>query len=354
MINGEIKNKVDSLWDDFAAGGLTNPLEVIEQITYLMFIHDLDSADNVHRQENEMLDLPYESIFDGKKDIGGQIIDGTDLKWSVFHDFPPQKMFDLMNHFVFPFIKNLHDDKNSAYSKYMDDAIFKLPTPEFLAKVVDKLDDIYATMDKVRKNEIQSTGKNERFDKSDVQGDLYEYLLSKLSTAGRNGQFRTPRHIIKMMVELMDPTPDDKIADPACGTSGFLVTAAEYLKNDHEKEKEYEKKRLEAYPNFQRKIQWQSQKSDAIGYDILSFEKDGTPRQIEVKSTTDKSSNKFSFIMTENEKGHAMSLPNYWIYRVFDVNGQPTIYKIKNPLKNNLTQVIPVKYQVNIKVKKSK
>ena len=104
MINGEIKNKVDSLWDDFAAGGLTNPLEVIEQITYLMFIHDLDSADNVHRQENEMLDLPYESIFDGKKDIGGQIIDGTDLKWSVFHDFPPQKMFDLMNHFVFPFI----------------------------------------------------------------------------------------------------------------------------------------------------------------------------------------------------------------------------------------------------------
>ena len=138
-------------------------------------------------------------------------------------------MLDLMNHFVFPFIKNLHDDKNSAYSKYMDDAIFKLPTPEFLAKVVDKLDDIYATMDKVRKNEIQSTGKNERFDKSDVQGDLYEYLLSKLSTAGRNGQFRTPRHIIKMMVELMDPTPDDKIADPACGTSGFLVTAAEYL-----------------------------------------------------------------------------------------------------------------------------
>ena len=237
MINGEIKNKVDSLWDDFAAGGLTNPLEVIEQITYLMFIHDLDSADNVHRQENEMLDLPHESIFDGKKDIGGQIIDGNDLKWSVFHDFPPQKMFDLMNHFVFPFIKNLHDDKNSAYSKYMDDAIFKLPTPEFLAKVVDKLDDIYATMDKVRKNEIQSTGKNERFDKSDVQGDLYEYLLSKLSTAGRNGQFRTPRHIIKMMVELMDPTPDDKIADPACGTSGFLVTAAEYLKNDREKEK---------------------------------------------------------------------------------------------------------------------
>lgn len=103
MINGEIKNKVDSLWDDFAAGGLTNPLGVIEQITYLMFIHDLDSADNVHRQENEMLDLPYESIFDGKKDIGGQIINVTDLKWSVFHDFPPQKMFDLMNHFVFPF-----------------------------------------------------------------------------------------------------------------------------------------------------------------------------------------------------------------------------------------------------------
>lgn len=115
---------------------------------------------------------------------------------------------------------------------------------------------------------------------------------------------------------------------------------------------EYEKKRLAEFGNLQRQIQWQSKKSDAIGYDILSFEKDGTPRQIEVKSTTDKVSNKFSFIMTENERQHALSLSNYWIYRVFDVKKQPIIYKIKNPLKDNLAEIIPVKYQVNVKIKK--
>lgn len=240
MINGEIKNKVDALWDSFAAGGLTNPLEVIEQITYLMFIRELDEADNIQQKENMMLGLPYTSIFAGEKNIGGQTIEGKELKWSVFHDLPADKMFILMNRFVFPFIKNLHDDKDSAYSKYMTDAIFKLPTPELLSKVVDSLDDIYKTMDKVRKSNLEkadSEGNLAENMSSDVRGDLYEYLLSKLSTAGRNGQFRTPRHIIKMMVELMNPTPDDKIADPACGTSGFLIAAAEYLREDPEKEK---------------------------------------------------------------------------------------------------------------------
>ena len=211
MITGELKNKIDSLWDIFASGGLTNPLEVIEQITYLMFIRDLDDVDNIRAKESAMLGLPYKSIFSDQVEIGERTIDGNQLKWSVFHDFPAEKMYSTMQEWVFPFIKNLHGDKNSAYSKYMDDAIFKLPTPLVLSKVVDSLDEIYRIM--ADKKDV------------DIKGDVYEYLLSKIATAGRNGQFRTPRHIIRMMVELMDPKPDDIICDPACGTSGFLVSA---------------------------------------------------------------------------------------------------------------------------------
>lgn len=216
MITGELKNKIDGLWDIFAAGGLVNPLEVIEQITYLMFIHDLDDSDNIRAKESAMLGLPYQSIFSGEVKVGDRTIDGAQLKWSVFHDFPADRMYTVMQEWVFPFIKTLHSDKNSAYSKYMDDAIFKLPTPLVLSKVVDSLDEIYEMM-----NEVQT---------ADVRGDVYEYLLSKIAQSGRNGQFRTPRHIIRMMVEMMDPSSDETICDPACGTSGFLVTAGEYLK----------------------------------------------------------------------------------------------------------------------------
>lgn len=216
MITGELKNKIDGLWDVFAAGGLTNPLEVIEQITYLMFVHDLDDTDNKNAKECAMLGLPFKSIFSEQVKIGERSIDGQQLKWSTFRDFPANKMYETVQEWVFPFIKNLHSDKNSAYSKYMDDAIFKLPTPLVLSKVVDSLDEIYALMG-------QST-------EIDIRGDVYEYLLSKISTAGRNGQFRTPRHIIRMMVELMKPTPEETICDPACGTGGFLVGASDYLR----------------------------------------------------------------------------------------------------------------------------
>lgn len=199
MITGELKNKIDSLWDIFAAGGLVNPLEVIEQITYLMFIHDLDDSDNRRAKESVMLGLPYESIFKEEIQIGSQTVDGTQLKWSVFRDFPADRMYSVMQEWVFPFIKTLHSDKNSAYSKYMDDAIFKLPTPLLLSKVVDSLDEIYRLM-----NEVQS---------ADVRGDVYEYLLSKIAQSGLNGQFRTPRHIIRMIVEMMNPSADEMICD---------------------------------------------------------------------------------------------------------------------------------------------
>ena len=219
MMTGELKNKINSLWEIFWTGGITNPLDVVEQMTYLMFIRDLDDTDNLRAKECAMLGLPHKSIFADEVQIGERTIDGKQLKWSVFHDFPAGKMYATVQEWVFPFIKNLHGDKTSAYAKYMDDAIFKIPTPLLLDKIVTALDGIYEQM-----AQMQDT---------DARGDIYEYLLSKIATAGVNGQFRTPRHIIKMMVELMQPRPDDVICDPACGTSGFLVAAGEYLRENH-------------------------------------------------------------------------------------------------------------------------
>lgn len=235
MITGELKNKIDSLWDIFAAGGLVNPLDVIEQITYLMFIRDLDDSDNMRAKECAMLGLPFKSVFADEVSIGDRKVDGRQLKWSVFHDFPAGKMYSVMQEQVFPFIKNLDGNKDSAYSKYMDDAIFKLPTPLLLSKVVDSLDEIYALMSKS--------------EDKDIRGDVYEYLLNKIAQSGRNGQFRTPRHIIRMMVELMKPQPDDIICDPACGTSGFLVNAGEYLKENYKEEIFFDKKKKDHYMN---------------------------------------------------------------------------------------------------------
>lgn len=235
MITGELKNKIDNLWEIFWTGGLTNPLDVIEQMTYLIFIRDLDDADNLHERECTMLGLPYESIFSKEIKIGERVIDGSQLKWSVFHDFPAQKMYSVVQEWVFPFIKGLHGDKESAYAKYMSDAIFKIPTPLLLDKIVNILDDIYEQMAQLHQ--------------ADTRGDVYEYLLSKLATAGVNGQFRTPRHIIKMMVELMNPKPDEIICDPACGTSGFLVASSEYLKENQKEAVLFDRKNKEHYMN---------------------------------------------------------------------------------------------------------
>ena len=169
MITGELKSKIDGLWDIFWSGGVVNPLDVIEQMTYLMFIHDLDDTDNLRAREAAMLGLPYQSVFAGEVQVGDRKIDGQQLKWSVFHDFPAGKMYAVVQEWVFPFIKNLHGDKQSAYSKYMDDAIFKIPTPLMLDKIVTAMDVIYTQMAQLQN--------------ADTRGDVYEYLLSKLSTA---------------------------------------------------------------------------------------------------------------------------------------------------------------------------
>lgn len=225
MITGELKNKVDKLWEMFWTGGLTNPLDVIEQITYLMFIRDLDQTDNIRHKESIMLGIPYTSMFEGKEN----------LKWSVLRDKPAETMYQVVLAEVFPFIKMLNGNSGS-YAKYMADAIFKVPTPQLLEKIITSLDDMYAYIDQLP-------------DKQDARGDLYEYMLSKLSTAGTNGQFRTPRHIIRMMVELFDLQPGDIICDPACGTSGFLVSAGEYLKEHYLEEVFYNKEAKTHYDN---------------------------------------------------------------------------------------------------------
>ena len=225
MLTGELKNKIDAIWEMFWTGGVVNPLDVVEQMTYLMFIHDLDEADAKKAKSSLMLELPYTSIFDGHEQY----------KWSVFRDLSAEKMYELMQTEIFPFIKNLHSGKESTYSKYMADAIFKIPTPQLLSKIVDALDNLYVDMAK----SIET----------DTKGDVYESLLSKLATAGVNGQFRTPRHIIKMMVELLDPKPDDIICDPACGTSGFLVAAGEYLKDKYKDEIFYNREKKDHYNN---------------------------------------------------------------------------------------------------------
>ena len=225
MLTGELKNKIDSLWEMFWTGGITNPLDVVEQMTYLMFIHDLDETDAKKAKSSLMLELPYTSMFEGH----------DQYKWSVFRDLPAEKMYELMQTEIFPFIKNLHGSKESTYSQYMSDAIFKIPTPQLLSKIVDAMDNIYADMAKSMD--------------TDTKGDIYEHLLAKLSTAGVNGQFRTPRHIIRMMVELLDPKPEDTICDPACGTAGFLVAAGEYLKEKYHKEIFYNRERKDHFNN---------------------------------------------------------------------------------------------------------
>ena len=148
MLTGELKNKVDSLWEIFWTGGLTNPLDVIEQMTYLMFIHDLDTTDNLRARESAMLGLPYQSRFADEVQVGDRKIDGKQLKWSVFHDFDAGRMYSVMQEWVFPFIKNLGGGKDSAYSKYMNDAIFKVPTPLMLSRIVDSMDKMYELMEK--------------------------------------------------------------------------------------------------------------------------------------------------------------------------------------------------------------
>lgn len=208
MITGTIKTKVDHIWNAFWSGGISNPMEVIEQLTYLLFIKRLDDIQTLKENKANRTGKPVEQpIFTPEQ---------RNLRWSVFKELgDPATMYKVVAEQVFPFIRNLGGESdNSTYAQHMKDARFTIPTPALLAKVVDMVADI-------------------PMDDRDTKGDLYEYMLGKIATAGQNGQFRTPRHIIQLMVDLMEPKPGDTICDPACGSAGFLVAAAEYLQKHH-------------------------------------------------------------------------------------------------------------------------
>ena len=234
MITGAVKNKIDKIWTDVWAGGITNPLTVIEQLTYLMFIRSLDEKELEAEEFENASGEKMPKIFPASAA-------GQSMRWSRFKNNDPRHIYDVMSQRVFPAIKKLRygrlpdfnaqgelieiedasgraDEGGTAFARYMDDAMFLIPTPQVLQKIITGLDDLY-------EHDIAEL---------DMQGDLYEYMLGKLATAGQNGQFRTPKHIREMMVELLRPAPDDIICDPACGTAGFLVSAAEYVRRHYE------------------------------------------------------------------------------------------------------------------------
>jgi type I restriction enzyme M protein len=212
MLTGELRNQIDRVWDAFWSGGISNPLEVIEQITYLLFLRRLDDLQMLEENKSVRLRRPIERrAFPEGDDPSCRAYD--DLRWSRFKNFAPAEMFTVVDEHVFPFLRTLGGGE-STYAHHMKDARFTIPTPALLAKVVDLLDQV-------------------PMEERDTKGDLYEYMLGKIATAGTNGQFRTPRHIIRLMVEMTAPGPGDVICDPACGTAGFLIGAGEYLRQHH-------------------------------------------------------------------------------------------------------------------------
>src|SRR5713226_2867445 len=212
MLTGEIRSQIDAIWNAFWSGGIANPLEVIEQITYLLFLRRLDDLQTLEELKAQRLKKLIERrIFPEGKDP--KKMPYEQLRWSKFKNLEAREMYATVSEHVFPFLRTLGGDE-STYAHHMKDARFTVPTPALLAKVVDLLDAV-------------------PMEDRDTKGDLYEYMLSKIATAGQNGQFRTPRHIIRLMVEMTAPQPTDLICDPACGTAGFLVAAGEYLRERH-------------------------------------------------------------------------------------------------------------------------
>ena len=222
MITRELKNKVDSIWDTIWTGGITSPITVLEQITYLLFMKLLDDNQLKAEANAAILGVPLKNkvFLEGTCVISENPHIETDyknLRWNVFHNFEPGEMLNNIQTYVFPFIKTIGVGKDTAFSRYMKDTVFLIPTAKVLAKVVDGID----AMDMNNK---------------DIMGDVYEYLLGKIAAAGENGQFRTPRHIISMIVELMKPTLQDRILDPAMGSAGFLLAAASFVVQHQKKE----------------------------------------------------------------------------------------------------------------------
>ena len=224
MITGEIKNKIDQIWDTFFVAGITNPITVLEQMTYIFFMKLLDDK-QIQEEENARdwgSEVLNPTFLDGQLWVNPEAVSDEEkkgvpyenLRWHVFKNFGSDNMFKIVRESVFEFIKHIGTGEESAYSRYMKSAIFLIPNARTLTKVVDGVD---------------SLDMNNR----DAMGDVYEYILGKMAASGTNGQFRTPRHIIRMIVEMMEPTPQDYICDPAMGSAGFLVEAVKYIKENY-------------------------------------------------------------------------------------------------------------------------
>lgn len=221
MITGEIKNRIDAIWDTFWTGGITNSITILEQMTYLFFMKMLDDAQRTKEANANAFGV---KVKDPTFKEGTWHNPETDrevpyehLRWSVFKNMEPEQMYRCISKDVFVFIKNLNGGKESAYSRFMQNATFLIQSPRTLVKIVEGID---------------ALDMNNR----DTMGDVYEYILGKMAASGNNGQFRTPRHIIRMMVELMQPTLGDTICDPAMGSAGFIVESAKYIQEHYRTE----------------------------------------------------------------------------------------------------------------------
>ncbi len=214
MLNATLKSLISRLWDKFWSGGISNPLTAIEQISYLLFMKRLDELDIKKKHDSEFTGEAYESIFEGKK---------NQLRWSHFRQMEGGEMLAHVQAKVFPFLKTLGAEE-SHFAKHMGNAVFIISKPSLLVEAVSIIDEIF---EEISRQESEGQGFQ------DTQGDLYEYLLSEITSAGKLGQFRTPRHIIQLICELVDPKLGDTICDPACGTGGFLLGAYQHIITAH-------------------------------------------------------------------------------------------------------------------------
>ena len=232
--NSALKSLIDKLWQNFWEGGIANPLTAIEQITYLLFMKRLDDLETKRERDAEFTGEKYTSRFKGKFTVPGsnESIDKNELRWSVFKHKPADEMLLHVQLKVFPFLKELNG-ATSPFTKHMANAVFIMPKANLLVSAINIVEDIFKEIGK------DATEGGQAF--QDIQGDVYEMLLSEIATAGKNGQFRTPRHIIKLMAELVAPQLGQRIADPACGTGGFLLGAYQYILTDLVRKKEPKK-----------------------------------------------------------------------------------------------------------------
>lgn len=212
MLEARLKSSINRLWDKFWSGGIADPLVAITQISYLIFMKRLEDMDKKHQERASIRKEKYASMFDGTIKIDGKEIKKETCRWSHWKHFNGEEMLRHVRDVVFPFIKEVHSGEDAVFAQNMKDAVFMIPKPSLLQEAVSIID------------ELELSAQNQ-----DVQGDLYEYLLNELKTSGKNGQFRTPRHIRRMMVELVDPQVGNMVCDPACGTAGFLISAYEHI-----------------------------------------------------------------------------------------------------------------------------